>query len=202
MNILPSALEALIAELGKLPGVGRRSAERLAFHLLRTDEEKAMGLAEAIGRARQSVSTCLTCHFLTQDEHCPLCSDPRRDDASLCVVEQAQDVIAFEKAGGFRGRYHVLGGRLSPLKGITPEDLWLPDLFERIRAWPVSLDELILATSPSVEGDATSLYIQQVLAGMPCRMTRLGRGVPMGGALDSADPTTLRAALESRSLLQ
>ncbi len=196
MGIVPGAVEALIAELGKLPGVGRRTAERLAFHLLQADEEKADALAGAIRRVKQEVANCPRCHFLSQGGGCAICEDTGRDRTMVCVVEQPLDVIAFEKAGGFRGLYHVLGGHLSPLRGVTAEDLHIQDLLERVKAKGVK--EMILATNPSVEGDATALYLTQALHGSGIRITRLGRGIPMGAALEYADPTTLRAALEGR----
>ncbi len=200
MNIVPSAVEALVAELGKLPGIGRRAAERLAFHLLRADAEKSFALADAIRRVKDEIGECPACHFLAEGGECAICSDGSRDAAFLCVVEQPLDAIAFEKAGGYRGFYHVLGGRLSPMKGIAPDDLNIADLIERAAAG--GFQEIILATNPSVEGDATAIYIQHRLAERTrARLTRLGRGVPMGGALEYADPTTLRAALESRQSL-
>lgn len=200
MNILPAAVDALIAELGKLPSIGRRTAERLAFHLLRAAPQQAEALAAAIQRVKHEIGACPTCHFLTEGDRCAICSDAGRDTAMLCVVEQALDVIAFEKAGGFRGVYHVLGGHLSPLRGITAEDLFIPDLLERVREG--AFREIVLATNPSVEGDATALFLMQSLRGTEIRFTRLGRGVPMGGALEYADPTTLRAALESRQTME
>lgn len=200
MNILPAAVDALIAELGKLPSIGRRTAERLAFHLLRAAPQQAEALAAAIRRVKHEIGLCPTCHFLTEDERCAICTDAGRDTAMLCVVEQALDVIAFEKAGGFRGLYHVLGGHLSPLRGITAEDLFIPDLLRRVRDG--AFREIVLATNPSVEGDATALFLMQSLRGMQIRFTRLGRGIPMGGALEYADPTTLRAALESRQAME
>jgi recombination protein RecR len=196
MNVVPPAVEALIIELGKLPSVGRRTAERLAFHVLQGDEEKANALADAIRRVKIEVAECPRCHFLAQAGQCAICDDPSRDETILCVVERHLDVIAFEKAGGFRGRYHVMGGHLSPLRGVTADDLHIADLLDRVAAGAFS--EIILATNPSVEGDATALYLTQTLTAGEARITRLGRGVSMGGSLEYTDPSTLRAALEGR----
>lgn len=196
MNVVPPAVEALIIELGKLPSVGRRTAERLAFHVLQGDEEKANALADAIRRVKREIGQCPRCHFLTQDGQCAICDDPSRDETLLCIVERPLDVIAFEKAGGFRGRYHVLGGHLSPLRGVTADDLHIADLAERVATGAFS--EIVLATNPSVEGDATALYLTQTLRPGHARITRLGRGVSMGSALEYTDPSTLRAALEGR----
>jgi len=199
MNVVPAAVEALIAELAKLPSVGRRTAERLAFHLLQADDEKADALADAIRRVKAEIGACPQCHFLTQDGRCAICTDAGRDSSILCVVEHPLDVIAFEKAGGFRGRYHVLGGHLSPLRGITPDDLHIADLFERVER--EGFEEIVLATNPSVEGDATSHFLSQTLSEKGIRLTRLGRGLPVGASLEYSDPTTLRAALEGRQKL-
>ncbi len=196
MNTLPRSVEALIQELGKLPGVGRRSAERLAFHLLHAERERALALAGAIQRVKDEIGLCETCHFLAEGSRCAICADSAREESVICVVEQSLDVIAFERAGGFHGRYHVLGGRLSPLRGVSPEDLAIADLTER--AASPQVEELILATSPSLEGDATAHYLQRRLESTGKRITRLGRGVPSGSSLEHSDPATLRAALEGR----
>ena len=196
----PRALEALIGELGRLPGVGRRSAERLGHALLQEDSARARGLAEALRLVLEQVGTCEHCGYFTDRGECPFCSDDRRDPALLCVVEDASDVAAFERAGGFRGRYHVLGGVLSPLKGVGPQDLRMAGLLQRLAPAPDApgIGEVILALPPSVEGDATALYIAGELHGSPVRLTRIGRGVSMGSSLELADPATLRLALEGR----
>jgi recombination protein RecR len=202
---LPQALEALIGELGKLPGVGRRSAERLAFALLEDNSNRASVLADVLQRVVQEVGECPECGFFADRDKCPFCSDPGRDDRMLCIVEDASDVAAFEKAGGFRGRYHVLGGVLSPLKGVGPDDLRMAGLFSRLAkaaddGRPV--EEVVLALPPSVEGDATALYIGAELRGGPTRLTRIGRGVSMGSSLEMTDAATLRLALEGRRALE
>lgn len=196
MSELPAALQQLIGELGKLPGVGRRSAERMAFALLASEAEEVAPLAGALVRLHEEVGLCDVCGYYTDRGICPVCADPRRDDSLLCVVDMPVDVIAFERTGGFSGRYHVLGGVLSPLKGIGPSDLNIAALQRRLREGGVA--EIILANSPSVEGDATAHYLAQVLAREGVAFTRIGRGVPMGGSLDLTDSGTLRLALEGR----
>ena len=168
----------------------------MAFSLLVGDPERSRVLAETIARLRDEIGTCPTCGYFTELGSCPICEETARDRTILCVVERDMDVIAFERAGGFRGLYHVLGGVLSPLKGVTPDDLRIDGLLRRVRGGEV--EELILATSPSVEGDATALYLSGELEASGVRITRIGRGVPMGGALDLADSGTLRLALEGR----
>lgn len=192
---LPTAVESLIAQLTKLPGVGRRSAERMALALVLGPPDRLEGLVEALQTARDSLSTCEVCGYFAENGQCAACG-PGRDPAFIMVVEGAADVIALEKAAGFRGRYHVLGGHLSPLKGIKPEDLRIDALLRRLAVPEVR--ELILATSPSVEGDATALYIARHAERQGLEITRLGRGVPMGGSLELADAGTLRLAIESR----
>jgi len=196
MANLPRALENLVAELGKLPGVGRRSAERMAFGLLAAPHERAEALARAASELHQRVGTCDVCGYYTEDGVCPICSDANREDQVLCVVEDSLDVIAFERSASFRGRYHVLGGVLSPLKGVTPDDLNIASLRQRIS--DPQITEIILATSPSVEGDATAIYLADVLAREGLAITRIGRGVPVGGSLELIDGGTLRMALEGR----
>lgn len=196
MTPLPEVLERLLAELGKLPGVGRRSAERMAFSLLAAPEEQARALASALGELHTRIGTCPVCGYFTEDGRCPVCEDPSRDGSLLCIVEDPMDVIAFERAGGYRGRYHVLGGLLSPLKGIGPSDLRVAPLLERVASPEVR--EIILATSPGVEGDATSIYLSRELERDGLLITRIGRGVPVGGALELIDSGTLRMALEGR----
>ncbi len=198
MANLPDALENLIGRLGRLPGVGRRGAERMAFALLAEQGDPAE-LATALARLVDEVGTCEVCGYFTDRGRCPVCSDRSRDDTTICVVEDALDVVAFEKAGGYRGVYHVMGGLLSPLKGITPDDLRFAELAVRLDEG--RFDELILGTSPSVEGDATALYLSRTLARDGLRFSRIGRGVPMGGSLEMADGGTLRMALESRRRL-
>lgn len=193
---LPRALEALIVELGKLPGVGRRSAERMAFAVLGAPADQADSLAAALRRVHDEVGLCQRCGAYTDAGRCHVCDDPGRDGSMLCVVETPLDVVSFERAGGFRGLYHVLGGVLSPLKGVTPDDLRFGELDRRLAGGEIR--EVILATSPGVEGDATAIYTTQRLAPRGLRLTRIGRGLPMGGSLEHADGGTLRLALEGR----
>ncbi|HEV2670760.1 MAG TPA: recombination mediator RecR [Gemmatimonadales bacterium] len=195
-----SAIEELVAELAKLPGIGRKTAQRLTFHLLKQPAEAAERLAEAIRRVRGQVMACGTCGNLADEEPCPICRDPRRDATLLCVVEEAGDVGAIERAGRYRGRYHVLGGRISPLDGIGPDDLHVDRLLARL-ANGSEVREVIVATNPSMEGEATATYLQHVLkqlgkAGL--RVTRIARGLPVGGDLEYADAVTIAQALAAR----
>lgn len=193
--MIPKAVEHVIAELSKLPGIGRRSAERLAFDLLNRAPERPAALADALHRLAEGIAPCSTCFFYAEDGVCPICTDPRRDAHLICVVETPMDVTAFDRVGGMRPLFHVLGGRLSPLKGITPDDLHVDALLNRIRE---GIEEVILATSPTVEGEATALYLASVIGPLGARMTRIGRGIPMGGSLEHADAETLRLSLETR----
>ena len=192
-----SAIEDLVAELAKLPGIGRKTAQRLTFHLLKQPPEAAGRLAEAIRRVRDQVTTCRTCGNLTDLDPCAICADPRRDATVLCVVEEASDVGAIERAGRFRGHFHVLGGRLSPLDGIGPEALRLEPLLERVSNGS-GVREVIVATNPSMEGEVTATYLQQVLKPTGVRVTRIARGLPVGGDLEYADGVTIAQALEAR----
>jgi recombination protein RecR len=198
MPALPKALERLVVEFAKLPGVGRRGAERMAFGLLSAPRERAADLGAALDALREQVGLCPVCGYFTDCDVCPVCGDASRDDSVLCVVEDPLDVVAFEKAGGFRGRYHVLGGVLSPLKGVGPDRLRLGALGERLDSAEPPVTELILATSPSVEGDATALWIARHFEHPGLSITRIGRGVPVGGSLEHADGGTLRLALDGR----
>ncbi len=197
---LPSALQSVIDELGKLPGIGRRSAERIAFGLLASPNAQTKDLAQALLNLHTQVGNCSICGYFTDHGTCPICSDNGRDRTSLCVVEQALDVVAFERAGGFRGQYHVLAGVLSPLKGVTPDDLRISELYERLAEGEFT--EIILATSPSVEGDATALFLSRQLDRPELSVTRIGKGIPMGGSLEHADGGTLRMALEGRRAIK
>jgi recombination protein RecR len=192
-----SAIEELVAELAKLPGIGRKTAQRLTFHLLKQPVEAAERLAEAIRRVRGRVVACETCGNLADGSPCPICTDPRRDAALLCVVEESGDVGAIERAGRYRGRYHVLGGRISPLDGVGPDDLDVKRLVERL-ANGSAVREVIVATNPSMEGEATATYLQQVLKPAGIRITRIARGLPVGGDLEYADAVTIAQALAAR----
>ncbi|MBS3941154.1 MAG: recombination mediator RecR [Actinobacteria bacterium] len=190
------AIQDLIDELGRLPGVGPKSAQRIAFHLLQTDTTDAQRLADAITRVKATVRFCTRCFNVSEAEECRICRDPRRDASVLCVVEEARDVIAIERTREYRGRYHVLGGAISPIDGIGPDDLHVRDLVQRLDAEPV--DELIIATNPNVEGEATASYLSRLFAPLGVRITRLASGLPVGGDLDYADEVTLGRAFAGR----
>jgi recombination protein RecR len=189
-------LELLVEELAKLPSIGQKTAQRLALHLLRASKEDSLRLAEAIRAVKERVGLCRVCGNFSDDDPCRLCADPQRDAAVVCVVEQPGDVLAFERTGQFRGRYHVLGGALSPLDGTHPEDLRIAPLLERLRDGVVT--EIILATNPNVAGEATALYLSRLLIPLGVRVTRIARGVPMGSDLEYSDQVTLARALEGR----
>lgn len=191
-----SAIDELIAELARLPGIGRKTAQRLTFHLLQQPLDSVGRLASALVAVAERVRPCRECGNLTEEQPCAICADPRRDGTLLCVVEDASAVSLVDRATEFRGRYHVLGGRLSPLDGVGPESLRLDRLVNRVRDGGVR--EVILATNPSMEGEVTATYIQQLLAGQPVRVTRLARGLPMGGDLEYVDGVTLAHALVAR----
>ena len=191
-----SAIEELIAELARLPGIGRKTAQRLTFHLLQQPPDQASRLAAALVAVGERVRPCETCGNVTEEQPCTICRDPRRDAGLLCVVEEASTVAVVDRSTDFRGRYHVLGGRLSPLDGIGPESLRLEPLLARVREGGVR--EVILATNPSMEGEVTATYIQQLLQGQGVRVTRLARGLPMGGDLEYVDGVTLAHALVAR----
>jgi recombination protein RecR len=189
-------LELLIEELVRLPSVGQKSAQRLALHLMRVPQEEALRLAEAIRAAREKVGFCSVCGLFSEEDPCLIDRDPQRDPQLVCVVEQPADVLAFERTGSFHGRYHVLGGALSPLEGTQPEDLRIRELLERLRTEPIQ--EIILATNPNVAGEATALYLSRLLAPLGVKVTRIARGVPMGSDLEYSDQVTLARALEGR----
>lgn len=190
-----AAIDDLVTEFARLPGIGRKTAQRLTYHLLQQPPERAARLAGALRTVAERVHPCAECGNPTEAERCEICSDPRRDGSLLCVVEEPSTVAAMDRAG-FRGRYLVLGGRLSPLDGVGPEDLRI-DLLER-RVSDGLVREVVLATNPSIEGEATATFLQQLLAGRGIRVSRLARGLPMGGDLDYVDGVTLSHALESR----
>lgn len=190
------AIERLIGEFARLPGIGRKTAGRLTFHLLQQPAEQLRLLAHALESVADQVRPCEVCGNLTEQQPCGICRDPRRDAGVLCVVEDASAVPVVDRATDFRGKYHVLGGHLSPLDGIGPESLRIDALLERVRKDGVR--EVILATNPSMEGEVTATYIQQQLGGQPVRVTRLARGLPMGGDLEYVDGVTLAHALLAR----
>jgi recombination protein RecR len=185
----------LVRELAKLPGIGEKTAARLSFHILRASAEDAAALASAIVDIKQKIRFCSVCCDLTDRDPCVICADARRDASTVCVVAQPQDVVAIERAGGYRGRYHVLHGILSPLDGIGPEDLRVAELIKRCAS---GINEVILATSPSVEGEATAVYISKLVRPLGIRATRIATGVPIGGELEYADHVTLARAIDGR----
>ena len=194
-----SAIDDLATELAKLPGIGRKTALRLTYHLLKQRPEQSRRLALALTTLAERVRPCARCFNLTEEEQCAICRDPRRDRAVICAVEEASDIGAIERTGEYRGLYHVLGGRLSPLDGVMPEDLNVVQLVERVRDGEVR--EVILATNASLEGEATALYVQRQLAaadGAAVAVTRIARGLPVGGDLEFADGVTIAQALAAR----
>jgi len=195
LDSIPS-LARLIAELSKFPGIGRKSAARLAFFVLRQSKAEAEALAGAILDLKARVRFCSTCFHITESDPCPLCADPGRDDAILCVVEDPQDLIAIERSHSFRGRYHVLHGALSPLDGIGPEDLKITELLTRLRDGKVQ--EVLVATNFSVEGEATALYLARLIRPLGIRVTRLAYGIPLGSDLEYIDEATVNRAVEGR----
>ena len=192
-----SAIDDLATELSRLPGIGRKTALRLTYHLLRQPGEQTRRLAEALLTLGERVRPCSRCFNLTEEELCAICRDPRRDASILCVVEQSSDIGAIERAGEFRGVYHVLGGRLSPLDGVGPDDLTVSPLVERVVAGG-QVREVIIATNPSLEGEATALYVQGQLAPRGVAVTRIARGLPVGGDLEYADGVTIAQAIAAR----
>ncbi len=186
----------LVKELAKLPGIGEKSAQRLAFHILKAGPAYAGDLAAAIAAVVRDVSLCSTCQTLTDQDPCPICRDERRDPRTICVVEGVPDLLAIERTHEFRGRYHVLHGALSPLDGVGPGDLKIRELLVRLEQSPV--DEVVLATNPDVEGEATALYLTKLLKPIGIKVTRIAQGVPMGGDLEYADQVTLARALAGR----
>ncbi|HET7903335.1 MAG TPA: recombination mediator RecR [Candidatus Eisenbacteria bacterium] len=197
MQYSSSLLEALIAEITRLPGLGRKSAQRIAFYLLRAPEEEAKRLAQAILDLKARVQDCSICGNVTETQPCALCADPRRDRSVLCVVEQAMDVLAIERTAEFRGSYHVLKGALSPVDGIGPEQIRIGELMDRIEKGEVQ--EVIVATNPTAQGEATALYIARLLQSKPAvKVTRIARGVPMGSDLEFSDQITLARAITGR----
>ncbi|MFT4176894.1 MAG: recombination mediator RecR [Luteolibacter sp.] len=193
----PEPVRELIGELKRLPGVGPRSAERIAVWLLQNPKAAPTSLAAALVEAERQVRPCPVCGFFATEEGCAICDDPKRDDALLCVVEQATDVLPLERSGAFSGRYHCLGGKLSPLDRISPEDLKIPELLKRLEN-PEREIEVILALGADVEGEATANYLADLLRGKNCRLTRIAQGLPAGGGLEHADELTLLRAMQGR----
>lgn len=196
MNHYPEAILKLISSLSTLPGIGKKTAERLALHILHAPDHEAAALAGDIIELKSSVRLCASCFALSDTEQCRICSDPARDHEVICVVESPTDMAAIENANAFSGIYHILGGTLSPIDGIGPDDIRLAELFRRIDTLKIS--ELILATKTNVEGEATASYIQDRLKNRPVTITRIASGVPMGGDLQYVDPLTMQKAMEKR----
>jgi recombination protein RecR len=195
MASITDSIDKLIEEFSKLPGIGQKSAQRLAFYVLKIKKDEAKKLAQAILRVKEKVNYCSVCFNLTEDDPCKICKDKKRNSTVLCVVEEANDVVAIEKTHQFKGLYHVLGGVLSPLDGIGPDELRIKELMLRLKK---NVKEVILATNPSTEGEATAVYLSKLIKPMKIKVTRIARGLPAGGDLEYADMATLTRALEGR----
>lgn len=193
------SVERLINFLARLPGIGRKSAGRLAFHILKMSKEEALELAGAITDVKEKVGFCSVCFNISEDDPCFICTDGNRTRDIICVIEEASDLVALEKAEGFRGVYHILGGRISPLDGIGPDDLKIAQLLERVKD---GVKEIVIATNPNVEGEATALYLAKLIKPLGIKITRIARGLPVGGDLEYADGVTLSRALEGRQEIQ
>ena len=199
MQITSEALERAIEELAKLPGTGRKSAQRIAIHLLKQSDERVINLADALVHLKKSVQRCSTCGTITDSDPCTICSNAKRDNGVVCVVEEFQDVYIIEKTNEFRGRYHVLGGVISPLENIGPDDVRIKELLERIGGEEEHITEIILALNPDAEGEATSYYINKLLLNYEVNVTRIAYGIPMGTELEFIDEATLSRAFVSRT---
>jgi len=195
LGSLPS-FDRLVAELSKLPGIGGKTAARLAFHLLRAPQSDSEALAEALLEMKQKIAFCSTCFHITETDPCAICSDPVRDEARLCIVQEPQDLLAIERSHAFRGRYHVLHGALSPLDGIGPDELKIAPLLERLRQ--AEIEEILLATNFTVEGEATALYLARLLKPLELKITRLAHGIPTGSDLEYIDTATVQQAVDGR----
>lgn len=196
MQIIPQSVERLIAELEKLPGIGPKSASRLAFYLIKAPDSDVKALGESLLGLKQNLRHCERCYNFSEAEKCAVCSAPDRDATVVCVVEDPLDIVAIENTGGFKGLYHVLHGAIAPIEGIGPEQLKIAELISRLKDEPIS--EVIVATNPNLEGEATAMYIQKLIAPIIDQVTRLASGLPMGGQLEYADELTLSRALEGR----
>ena len=195
MNAIPNSLQELIDEFSKLPGIGRKTAQRLAFYILKSDDVYIRNLSDAINNIKKNILFCDKCGIMSVENICHICKDIDRADDIICVVEQPQDIYAFEKTNSFKGEYHVIGGVLSPLDGVGPDDLNLEKLYKRVKVGM----EIIIATNPSIEGDTTSLYLAKMLEKLGAKVTRLARGLPVGGDLEYMDELTLARAIEGRT---
>ena len=198
MQYTSESLERLINEFSKLPSIGRKTAQRLAFHLLKQPKEDVLVLSKALIDIKEKIGRCSVCFNVTEQDPCVLCTNPKRDRHTICVVEEANDVLAIERIDQYRGQYHVLGGLLNPLDGIGPDDLRIQELLLRLKG---NVKEVILAINPNVSGDATVMYIAEKLHGIPIKISRIARGIPIGSDLEFADMTTLTRAMEGRVVL-
>jgi recombination protein RecR len=196
MRGLVKPVARLVEELSRLPGIGPKTASRLTFYLLRAPREQVKALSQAIGELQEKIVTCEICYNITEESSCDICRDEERDRSVICVVEEPLDVLAIERTGGYKGLYHVLGGVISPVEGIGPEDLKIAQLLRRLENEPV--EEVILATNPSLEGESTAMYLLRLLKPLKIKVTRIAHGLPMGGDLEYADQVTLTRALEGR----
>lgn len=196
MDSIPVSLKRLMEHFASLPGIGRKSAQRLAFHLLDMPEAEAKSFADSILEARRAIHCCSICQNFTDRDTCEICSSPKRDGSVICVVEAPRDVLAFERLQEYTGRYHVLHGLISPLNGVGPEQIRVKELLTRLR--DTDVDEIIMATNPTIEGEATAMYISRLLKPLGIKVTRLAFGIPVGGELEYADTVTLNKALENR----
>lgn len=196
MEYYPRSIKNLIRQLARLPGIGQKTAERLALHILQQPADEVHQLAKSIVEMKKKLRLCSRCHALSDDALCRICSDPTREGSLICVVEQPADMASIEKSGAFKGRYHILGGVISPMDGIGPDDLKIAELLDRIET--EAIGEIILATGTNVEGESTAAYIAGILAARPVTVTRIASGVPMGGDLKYVDQVTLKRAMESR----
>ena len=202
MDFLPKSIHLALEELSRLPGIGPKSAQRLAFWLLKRSDVRNQSLGDSILGIKKGVMTCEVCFSLASEPRCSICSNTERDQSQLCVIESTLDLIALERSGAYHGLYHVLGGKLSPLEGVGPEDLRIAELFERLTAEGSSVREVILALNPDLEGDTTALFLQKKLAGFHAlSLTRIARGIPSGGHLEYTDDATLIRALQGRQSL-
>ena len=196
MEYFIPSLEVLTEQFAKLPGIGRKSASRLAFHILNSSDEEAQLFADAIINAKKTVKYCRVCSNITDTEVCPICSNPKRDSSVICVTETPRDVISIEKTNEYNGLYHVLHGAISPMDNIGPDDIKIPELLERLKDGTVK--EVIMATNPTIEGEATAMYLARLIKPLGVRVTRIAHGVPVGGDLEYADEVTLTRAMEGR----
>ena len=197
MNSFPDSILQLIDAFSSFPGIGKKTAQRMAFHVLRSSSNIASQLSESVINMKSKIRFCSVCNGITENDPCNICSNPKRDESSICIVEQASDVYTFEKTNSYHGVYHVLGGVLSPLDGVGPDDLALESLISRVKPGY----EIVIATNPSIEGEATSLYIAKLLNEQSVKVTRLARGLPMGGDLEYLDEATLMRAMEGRTTI-